>query len=267
MDAGIRSWTPLRIPEGVGPPAPLIVRAQTMPARSYFPAHEHGWGQLVYAIRGVLNVAVDGRCFVIPPEQAVWLPGATLHSVGSLHGAEFRSLYVHDDPKAGLARRATVLGVSPLLRELVIDSAALTERDELASAYGVRVVALIIESLGRLEPLPFSLPWPQDGALATLCEALYENPADGRGQEAWARSLGMSGRTLARRCERELGMNLRAWRRAVRLFRAVELLGSGASVTEAALALGYASTSSFIYMFRSGTGQSPRRYAGPAGRI
>jgi AraC-like DNA-binding protein len=62
-------------------------------------------------------------------------------------------------------------------------------------------------------------------------------------------------------------MSLRAWHRAVRLFRAVELLGSGVSVTEAALALGYASTSAFIYMFRSGTGQSPRRYAGSAGRI
>lgn len=56
-------------------------------------------------------------------------------------------------------------------------------------------------------------------------------------------------------------MSPRTWRCAMRLFRAVELLGSGASVTETALALGYASTSAFIYMIRSRTGQSPRRYA------
>jgi AraC-like DNA-binding protein len=237
-----------------------------VPPRSYFPRHEHAWGQLVYAISGVLNVAVDGHCFVIPPEQAVWLPSATPHSVGSLHGAEFRSLYVSDRPEAAQGGAATVLGVSPLVRELVIEAAALTERSELTSAYGVRVVDLIIDSLGRLETLPFSLPWPRKGPLSTLCEALYENPADARGQEAWARSLGMSGRTLARRCESELGMSLRAWRRGVRLFRAVELLGSGASITDTALALGYASTSAFIYMFRCGTGQSPRRYAGSARR-
>jgi hypothetical protein len=119
----------------------------------------------------VLNVAADGRCLVITPEQAVWLPSTTRHSVGSLHGAEFRSLYIRDCPAVALAVGATVLAVSPLLRELVIEAAALTERNELASVYGAQVVNLIIESLGRLQPLPFSLPWPRGGALATLCEA------------------------------------------------------------------------------------------------
>ena len=41
----------------------------------------------------------------------------------------------------------------------------------------------------------------------------------------------MSGRTLARRFEAEVGMSLRLWRRRLRLFKAVEFLGGGWNVS------------------------------------
>ncbi len=42
------------------------------------------------------------------------------------------------------------------------------------------------------------------------------------------------GRTLARRFEAELGMSLRAWRRRLRLFKAIALMGGGLDVTRTA---------------------------------
>ena len=69
-------------------------------------------------------------------------------------------------------------------------------------------------------------------------EILYADPADPRGPEAWGRELGMSGWTLARRFGAELGMGLRSWRRRLRLFRAVELLGGCVGVTRTAMELG-----------------------------
>ena len=70
----------------------------------------------------------------------------------------------------------------------------------------------------------------------------------------------MSGRTLARRFEAELGMSLRTWRRRLRLFKAVELLGGGLGVTSRAMELGYGSTSAFVFAFRSEMGCSPQAY-------
>jgi len=70
----------------------------------------------------------------------------------------------------------------------------------------------------------------------------------------------MSRRTLARRFEAEMGRSLRSWRRRLRLFKAVELLGGGFGVTQAEMELGYGSTSAFVYPFRSGLGRSPRAY-------
>lgn len=85
-------WGTIAAPPGVMPPRPMTVRAQLIPARHSFPEHAHAWHQVVYAISGVLTVAVEGQSLVISPEQAVWLPTGLRHRVGSLLGAEFRSL-------------------------------------------------------------------------------------------------------------------------------------------------------------------------------
>ena len=63
-----------------------------------------------------------------------------------------------------------------------------------------------------------------------------------------------------RRFEAEVGISLRSWRRRMRLFKAVEMLGGGLDVTQTALDLGYGSPSAFIYAFRTGMGASPLAY-------
>lgn len=253
------SWAAIAPPPGERPPEPLTVRVQSIPSRHEFPEHAHAWRQVVYALSGVLTVAVEGRSFVISPEQAVWLPTGTRHRVGSLHGAEFRSLWIADGFGRDLPQAATLFGVSPLLRALIVEAAEIAGEPD-RDGYAGRVTQLILDQLRRAPALSSALPWPRGGALTALCEALYRDPADPRGPEAWGAALGLSERTLARRFQAELGMSLRAWRRRLRLFRAVEMLGGGLGVTETALALGYSSTSAFVYAFRSEMGCSPGAY-------
>src|SRR3954452_22982066 len=112
-------WETIAAPPGLMRPYPITVRAQSIPARHYFAEHAHPWHQMVYAISGVLTVAVEGHSFVISPEQAVWLPTGLRHRVGSLLGAEFRSLWIADEAGHGLPTAPTVFGVTPLLKELI----------------------------------------------------------------------------------------------------------------------------------------------------
>ncbi|MDN3564381.1 AraC family transcriptional regulator, partial [Paeniroseomonas aquatica] len=167
---------------------------------------------MVYAISGVLTVAVEGQSLAISPEQAVWLPTGLRHRVGSLLGAEFRSLWIAHEVGQRLPQSPTVVGVSPLLRALIVEAAEIEDQED-GDGYAGRVTALILDQLQRAPPLAGALPWPRNGALGTLCETLYADPTDERGPEDWGRELGMSGRTLARRFEGELGMSLRSWRR------------------------------------------------------
>lgn len=254
---GNAGWKTVDAPQGLGSPKPLIVRVQSLPARSYFAEHSHNWNQLVYAISGALTVNADGRSVVISPEQAVWLPTGTKHSVGSLMGAEFRSLWVAKDASQGMTSGTTVIHVSPLLRTLIVEAATLKKEDR---HYAARVIALILDQLRRATPISGALPWPTHPGLLALCETLYADPANPRPAEKWGREIGMSPRTLTRHFEREVGMSLRAWRQRVRLFKAIELLGSELPITEIALRLGYSSASAFIFMFRSEMSISPLQH-------
>ena len=259
------SWQTIHAPADATEPQPITVRVQSVPPRHTFPEHAHAWHQLAYAISGVLTATVEGRSFVISPEQALWLPAGVSHRVGSLMGAEFRSLWIATEAGAGLPGLSTVFAVSPLLRELIVEAAALEKVPD-GDGYAGRVTALILDQLRRARALPGALPWPRAGsALLPLCEALYARPADHAGPAEWGRSLAMSERTLARGFDVELGTRLKCWRRRLRLFKAIELLGGGLDVTGTALELGYGSISAFIYAFRVEMGCSPQAYMRRAG--
>jgi len=253
------TWERIQAPPGLAPPQPITIRAQSIPARHFFPEHAHDWNQMVYAISGVLTVAVEGHSFVISPEQAVWLPTGLRHRVGSLLGAEFRSLWIADEVGRGLPENPTVFSVTHLLKALIVEFTEIEGEDH--DGYAGRVTDLILDQLRRARPLPGALPWPRGGSsLTALCEALYAAPADRRGPKAWGRELGMSERTLARRFEAEMGTSLRSWRRRLRLFKSIELMGGGLDVTRTALELGYGSTSAFVYAFRTEMGCGPQAY-------
>ncbi|WP_462402646.1 AraC family transcriptional regulator [Pseudomonas sp. Marseille-QA0332] len=254
------NWDIINTPHGLSPPDPLQVRAQSIPARHSFPEHAHEWHQMVYAISGVLTVTTKAGAFVISPEQAAWLPTGLDHMVGSLFGAEFRSLWINHRFASGLpADQPTLFSVSPLLKALIVEATRIQdEREE--EGYRGRITRLILDQLRRASPISTELPWPTSQPLIGLCEALYADPANATEMEAWARTMGMSERTLARRFVAETAMSLRTWRRRLRLFRAIEMLGAGLDVTRTALELGYGSTSAFIYAFRQELGSSPQAY-------
>ncbi|MDS1141057.1 helix-turn-helix transcriptional regulator [Pusillimonas sp. SM2304] len=258
-------WKLLAPPPDVLPPSPMTMRAQAIPPGHGFADHFHEWNQMVYAISGVLTVVAEGRSFLISPDQAAWLPTGTLHRVGSFLGAEFRSLWIGEDVGGDLfSRNAAVFTVTPLLRALIIEAAAIDGEADSGEAddheYRGRVRRLIVDQLRRARSTTTALPWPKSIALSQLCEVLYADPADPRSIEEWGASLGMSGRTLARRFLVETGTSLRSWRRRLRLFRAVELLESGMDVTRTAMELGYGSTSAFTYAFRTEMRRSPQAY-------
>lgn len=249
-------WLPLTVPEMESLPRRVFLRSEVMPARHAFPLHSHRWNQFVYATVGTLVVTVADSRYVITPEQAMWVPTGVMHTSGALHGAEFRNLYVMDGPGLSLPQRCMVFAITPLLRALILELVAIDGRGE-DEGYVGRINALILDQLHRLPVQDFHLPWPRSRELRRICEALYAAPDDPRGVEDWGAAVGASPRTLTRRFEREVGLSLRAWRHRLRLFRALEWLGAGRSVTDVALELGYGSPSAFTYMFRREMGCSP----------
>ena len=72
------TWETITLPDqqAAPRPSPITVRAQSIPARHYFPDHSHDWHQLVYAISGALTVAIEGQSFVISQNRPSGFPKA-----------------------------------------------------------------------------------------------------------------------------------------------------------------------------------------------
>jgi AraC-like DNA-binding protein len=223
------------------------------------PVHHHAKAQLVFASCGVMTVTTADGSWVVPPQRAVWVPGGTDHRIAMSGAVSMRTLYFSRDVSARLPARCCVMGVSPLLRELVLRAVDFEPLYDEAGREG-RMVDVLLDELAAMQVAPLHLPLPADPRLRGVVDGLQADPADGRGLDAWARTVGASARTLARLFDRETGMSFGAWRQQLRLSKSLELLAQGHSVTNVALSLGYESPSAFISMFRRHLGATPGRY-------
>jgi AraC-like DNA-binding protein/mannose-6-phosphate isomerase-like protein (cupin superfamily) len=224
-----------------------------------FPLHRHRRAQLVYASRGVITVNTADGTWVVPPQQAVWVPAGITHEVASPGMLSMRSLYIHPSVTAGLPDKCCVVAIRPLLRELILETMRLPAVYP-AVGPAARLLGVLLDELQRLQPVPLHLPLPQDRRLSIITRTLIANPADNRTLKQWVPGTGASVRTLARLFLRDTGMTFIEWRSRLRILNAIERLGSGRPVTEIAYDLGYASPSAFVAMFRKTMGVAPTQY-------
>lgn len=236
--------------------APLVARAFDRASGSESPWHCHPTAQLLYAVRGVMLVESNQGHWIVPPTRAIWVPIGVWHSSRMLGEVLMRTVYVRAEKLAGLPEECCVVGVSPLLRELILAAISLPLDYDEAGRDG-RLVQLLLDEIQRMPSLALSLPDASSPPLQRLCQALRQQPDDPRPLKEWAQLLAMDVRTLQRRFAAETGLSVGQWRRQARLRQACERLALGQSVLEVALALGYASPSAFSAMFKRELGIPP----------
>jgi AraC-like DNA-binding protein len=259
MDAKIPMFPPIfdRVDDG----APwLIGGTASQTTRRVAGWHSHRRGQILGVVTGVMGIRTATSYWLIGSGQALWLPPGVEHAARS-HGAfEGWSLYF-------TAPRSALLPATPFLIQSTRLLAAQAERlaEETYRGLWDEGLALLAETFWReFRSLPHatvSLPLPADGRLRRVAEALIENPADQRAQEAWAVCAGMSLRSFVRHFSAETGLPFSAWRQRARIVAAQERLARGEPVTGVALAVGYESLGAFAATFRRLTGFSPSDYA------
>jgi AraC-like DNA-binding protein/quercetin dioxygenase-like cupin family protein len=249
--------TRLNLP-GIAPSAtrPVRVVARDLAASELLASHSHAWGQLTYALEGMVRVTVGDSTWIVPPLRAIWIPPNAQHELITLERARLRALYVHAEVAPFESTACEVIDVSPLLRESIV--ALIASGD--AGPREALLSQLILDEIGRSATLPMCVALPRDKRLKALCEMLIADPASTLTLDDWAHQAGASGRTLARLFERELGMTFGQWRQQMRLAHAVPLISRGMPLAQVAAELGYASQSAFSAMFKKTFGQSPSSF-------
>ncbi|QNM98515.1 AraC family transcriptional regulator [Chitinimonas koreensis] len=240
-------------------PYPVHFRYAEFGAGTEFAPHRHDWGQLNYVTHGVMQLEVGGRRFLSPPHYAVWIPPGCEHSSYNRHPVVYRAVDLDAGLCGALPVEPCTLAISPLLRAILVDFA---ERDVATPATEPdrRLAQVLLDQLAGARCETRYLPQAESPALAAVLDALQADPGDNRSLADWAATLHTTERTLARLCQRELGMGLGEWRQRLRFLRAVEALGLGQSVQAIAFDLGYGTASAFIAMFQRLAGMTPEQY-------
>jgi AraC-like DNA-binding protein/mannose-6-phosphate isomerase-like protein (cupin superfamily) len=223
------------------------------------PAHQHDRAQLLAVTSGSIAVTAEGYTFVAPPERAVWVPASTVHETRHLASTRLRTVYVRAEACALLPQHATVVQVSPLLRELLNAVVARPRAYDEQSADG-RLMDVLLDQIAASRELPLNLPIPSSPALRTLAMRIIERPAEPLSLVHLAQSSGLSTRTLERQFKGETGLSLRSFRRQAKLLKALELLSARTPVSRISDALGFGEPSAFIAMFKAAYGVTPGRY-------
>lgn len=242
-------------------PRDVYMAGNDYPAGLVLPAHSHKRCQCLYAVTGALSVISSEGGWVVPPRRALWIPHGIVHEVSMGSATSTRSAYIRPEiaTAVGLPMRCTVIGVSPLLHELLSVAVdlpaeyALSGRDD-------HVMRLIVEELAQMPELPLNAPLPKEPRLAKLCRELLQAPTLNAGIDAMAQQACMSRRNFTRLFRAQTGMSFGHWRQQACLLAALTRLELGQSVTQVAMELGYSSASAFTVAFRRVLGSAPSDY-------
>jgi len=237
---------------------PVTMIGRDLDADEFLSPHRHPWGQVTYALKGVLRVTANHSSWIVPPQRAIWIAPNVMHEVAVLEKAQLRPLCIVAERAPFPGADCKVLQVSGLLRELIVALAQLdpgqpSDREAL-------LAALILDDLARSATRPIRVPLPRDKRLGALCAGLIADPGSNRTLADWAHQAGASERTLARLFERELGLSFGQWRQQMRLAHAAPLIARGMALSQVAQELGYASQSAFSAMFKKTFGVSPSAF-------
>jgi AraC-like DNA-binding protein len=222
--------------------------------------HRHARGQLFCIEQGLVRVRTAQGSWLLPPHRAGWIPPGLDHEASVSGALSGWGVMLAPDVSTLLPERPCVMGVSELLRALVRRAASWPHSAGALEPEQARVVAVLLDEIRGAREEVLHLPMPAERRLLAIANRLIAHPDDTRTLDELAVWAGLSARTARRHFVAQTGMSFVQWRQQARLTLALERLASGEGVAQVADALGYATPSNFIAMFRKAFGESPGRY-------
>lgn len=235
----------------------IATLAYEYPSDYRVPEHAHGSDQLIYATRGVMEIAASQSRWLIPPQFAVWIPARTVHGIRMPGAVSMRTLYIRPGLVPAMPKTCAVFHVTPLLRELIVECVR-TQNLRASNALHCALRDLVVAQLRLASAIPTVLTMPKDVRALAVADAAMTRLSANPPLRVLCDKAGASVRTIERCFRREVGTDFETWRRQARLMKAVELLVAGKSVKQVAFAVGYRRSGAFVAMFRRVFATTPK---------
>lgn len=224
--------------------------------------HFHDVHQIEYALHGVVEVETETAHYLLPPQQAAWIPAGLHHQ--AVMNPDVKTIAVMFDPALipDGGDRARIIAVSPLIREMMVYalrwSIERTHGDGTSDTFFRALAGLVVEALDHEAPL--SLPTTDHPIVAAALAHTKEHLASVTAEDV-SRAVAVSERTLRRLFAETIGISWRTYLLHARMLRAMALLAApDQSVQATATAVGFDSLSSFTRCFSQFCGETPSAY-------
>ncbi len=145
-----------------------------------------------------MTVRTPNGAWVVPIHRGVWVPAGTRHSIEMSGAVSLRTLYLVPRLSHSLPDEPRVIGVSPLLRELILRIVELDSLN-LRNPAHAHLVSVLLDQLHVMQSDAVHLPLPRDARAKRIAAMLQQQPvrqsiADraveaGRRQQAHRRAL------------------------------------------------------------------------------
>lgn len=224
--------------------------------------HSHEVHQIEYAVAGVVEVETDAAHYLLPPQQAAWIPAGLEHQ--AVMNPDVKTVAVMFDPAmiAEPGDRARIIAVSPLIREMMIYALRWpierSHGDRVSDGFFATLANLVADALDHEAPL--SLPTSEHPIVAAALAYTKEH-LDSVTVDDVSKAVAVSERTLRRLFADTLGLSWRTYLLHARMLRAMALLAApGQSVQATSTAVGFDNLSSFTRSFTQFCGETPSAY-------
>ncbi|WP_192578784.1 helix-turn-helix transcriptional regulator [Francisella sp. LA112445] len=220
-------------------------------------SHQHIQAQLMYCSKGIIEAQVSEKVFLVPPTNAIWIPGNVPHSTLSKNRVDFRSVYFCEEKLDNLPKTPQVISISPLLRELIIETCKFEGRLTIEQK---NIINVLTDQLNLAKQQNYTLEIPNVDIIKSIYKYIINNLSEALLIDQVAKYFAMSSKTLTRLFQKHVGMTFEQWKQQVKVLEAISMLSQNTSTTQVAQALGYSSDSAFIHRFKKMTGKTPTEF-------
>lgn len=102
------------------PNALIVLKSQIKDCNEESEYHSHSEAQLILPTKGLIQSNVEAKIWAVPLGSALWIPSYVYHSNLITKGGEMCMTFVDKLMLVNMPKKACVLYISPLIKELIL---------------------------------------------------------------------------------------------------------------------------------------------------
>jgi hypothetical protein len=138
-----------------------------------------------------MEVSAGQSAWLIPPHFALWIPALTRHRIHMPKPVSMRTLYLRPGLALGLPSGCEVLHVTPLLRELIVETVRVGQlrvRNQRERA----LRDLLVSTLESASSVPTFVTLPKEQRALAVAQVVLKTPAESKPLAEMCAGVGVS---------------------------------------------------------------------------